>query len=70
MAQGSTNTHRRATREILQCVPYVLRRALGDLLGLRSGLTHTSAETAAEMMDYSRNVHKEIYISWIMKDKI
>lgn len=51
-------------------MPYVLRRALGDLLGLRSGLTHTSAETAAEMMDYSRNVHKEIYISWIMKDKI
>jgi hypothetical protein len=31
---------------------------------------HISAETAAEMMGHSRDVHKEIYLFWITKDEI
>lgn len=70
MAQASANAHRRATREILQCVPYDLRHAWAIRLASDPAYAHISAETAAEMMGHSRDVHKEIYLFWITKDEI
>ena len=70
VAQASANAHRRATREILQCVPYDLRHAWAIRLASDPAYAHISAETAAEMMGHSRDVHKEIYLFWITKDEI
>jgi integrase len=70
VAQASANAHRRATREILQCVPYDLRHAWAIRLASDPAYAHISTETAAEMMGHSRDVHKEIYLFWITKDEI
>lgn len=67
---ASANAHRRATREILQRLPYDLRHAWAIRLASDPAYAHISAETAAEMMGHSRDVHKEIYLFWITKDEI
>ncbi len=70
LAQASNKAHRRATQEILQCVPYDLRHTWAIRLASDPAYAHIAHETAAEMMGHSRDVHREIYLFWITKDEI
>jgi hypothetical protein len=70
VAQASANAPRRATRKILHCVPYDLRHTWSMNLASDPAYAHISAETEAEMMGHSRDVHKEIDLFWITKDEI
>lgn len=70
MAQASSTAHRRATQEVLKCVPYDLRHAWAIRLASDPAYAHIAADTAAEMMGHSRDVHKDIYLFWITKDEI
>ena len=51
-------------------MPTDLGQSWAIRLATEPGYGNISAETAAEMMGHSRDVHKEIYLFWITKDEI